>query len=201
MEQKAVLTEQEIREKRKFERYEIYLPVKFRLFSAEGKDVAEKTIEGFTRNFSKEGLLLDFSDSELNLSPEEAIGITIRGEIMLPMLDTPVSFDGEIKWFKRVGSSKYFLGILLTRIDDFQRLQLLLFSKKVNRKSKIITSLIFILFLTAGLAIMTVFSFNAYINKLTTKQQYVYTELNARVSFLTDKLNEIATKISKQNKD
>jgi hypothetical protein len=193
------LSPQEMKERRRYERYELYLPVHFRILSDSGVPFTKEPAEGFSRNYSKEGLLVEFSSQELDKSADDLVNAVVRGSVMLPVSDSPIVFEGEIKWVRRFGASRYFIGVFISYIDDVHRVQLLQFARKINRRSKLIVSLVFTLILTIAFSIMLVFSFNAYINKITARQQQIYKELNDRIQFLTGKLNEIAAGMNRRN--
>ena len=191
MQKKQELTPQKIKEKRKYERYELFLPVHMKIFKGKNP-VIRKRIEGFSRNYSVQGLLLDVTTEEIK-GAEEISGLNIEGEVFLPGEIQGFPFEGEIRWAREVENKRFFLGILITRINDIHNIKLLKFAQKVNRKSKVIVTLVITLFIVFTISLMLIFSFNAYIKKLTSRQNFVFKELNERIDFLTSKIKKIVT--------
>jgi len=196
---KEYLSPKEIEEKRQFERYELFLPVHFKIFDPKNKKNITETIEGFTRNFSKEGLLIDFAVSEKIAN--ELKGKYISGGLFLPGQIKSIHFEGEIRWVQQLTPNRYFFGIKITMINDMDRLEVLKFAQKINRRSKIIVSLIITLFVIFTASLMLIFSFNAYIKKLSARQYKIYNELNDRVHILTKKLKEVTSNITKKEEN
>ena len=194
MNEKLDLSPEEIKEKRRYERFEIYLPVHFRIFNDSGIPFIKEGLDGFSRNYSKEGLLIEFSHVATDLDPDSLLNATIKGDIMLPIADAPIPFEGEIKWIRSFSSTKYFIGVFISYIDDFHRFQLFHFAKRVNRRQKIISGLIFTIIITFLLTIMSIFSFNAYIDRMTYRWNLIFDEQERQIELLTKKINELSSR-------
>ncbi|MBN1521869.1 MAG: PilZ domain-containing protein [Candidatus Aureabacteria bacterium] len=190
---KSLLSPEEIKEKRKFERFELYLPLYFKIYNDDGIPLIQERIEGFSRNYSREGMLIEVAIFDKGLQKRNLFNAITKGEVHLPIVDAPVPFEGEIKWIKSFENSKYYLGLFISYIDDFHRIKLLHFSRRTNRRPRVVLSLVFTLVFIITLTLMSILSVNAYIATLTKRHQEITNELNARISFLNKKLQEIAS--------
>ncbi len=197
MKTKIQLNPEEIMEKRRYERYEMFIPVRFKIFNEDGVAYTKKNVDGFSRNFSKEGMLVEFSSSPDIPSQDSLINTLVRGDILLPIADAPIPFEGEIKWIRTFPSSKIFIGIFISYLDDVHRLKLLQFARRINKRTQAIATLIFTVFFTLSIMLLAFFSFNTYINKIMARQNQINNELNDRVSVLTKKLSEISSQLPK----
>ena len=96
-----------------------------------------------------------------------------------------------------ISSSKIFIGIFISYLDDVHRLKLLQFARRINKRTQAMATLIFTVFFTLSIMLLAFFSFNTYIDKIMARQNQINNELNDRVSVLTKKLSEISSQLPK----
>ena len=88
-------------ERRKAQRYDMYLPVHFHIKDSKDDNSPEsmKYFQGFTKNFSEGGLLIEALNlSQPQLRTVENLEAHIEGSILIPTHPKPVRFQARPAW-------------------------------------------------------------------------------------------------------
>ncbi len=131
-----------ISERRDHARYDMYLPIHFNIKDSEDDDSPEgmKYFQGFTKNFSKGGLLIE----ALNLSQPQMRSIEnleayISGSILIPTYPRPIRFQARPAWLKHESNNIELIGMYFTDIRKEDIDALLSFAMMINKKTRFVS--------------------------------------------------------------
>ena len=129
-------------ERRKYPRFDLYLPVHFHIKDSPEDNTPEsmKYFQGFTKNFSKGGLLIEaFNLSEGQIRKVENIEAYIEGSILLPTHPRPIRFQARPAWSKKEENNIELIGVYFTKINKEDLETLKNFAMMLNKKTRILS--------------------------------------------------------------
>ena len=132
----------------------MYLPVHFHIKDS-SDDISPESLkyfQGFTKNFSKGGLLVEALNlSQPQLRYVENLEAFIEGSILIPTHPRPVRFMARPAWSKREDNNIELIGMYFTDISKEDLDTLLEFAMIVNKKTRFF-SLMSTIFINAIIA-------------------------------------------------
>ncbi|MBN1521262.1 MAG: PilZ domain-containing protein [Candidatus Aureabacteria bacterium] len=184
-------------ERRKYPRYDLYLPVHFHIKDSPDDNTPEsmKYFQGFTKNFSKGGLLIE----ALNLSPSQLKNVQrleafIEGSILIPTHPRPVRFQARPAWSKKEEDNIELIGLYFTEIQKEDMEILINFAMMLNKKTRIIHFLMSMFFNTAIAVIIMAIYIHYTSSKIIKKQSTTIKRLQQDQKQLRDRIKLIFQK-------